>query len=58
VRNGGGDVLKFLGDGVLAIFPVEASRTDACRAALEAVAEARLACPDVCGARLRHGDRL
>jgi adenylate cyclase len=41
VRAGGGDVLKFLGDGVLAIFPVEASRTDACRAALEAVAEAR-----------------
>ncbi len=25
VRGGGGDVLKFLGDGVLAIFPVEAS---------------------------------
>jgi adenylate cyclase len=41
VCGGGGDVLKFLGDGVLAIFPVEASRTDACRAALEAVAEAR-----------------
>jgi adenylate cyclase len=41
VRGRGGDVLKFLGDGVLAIFPVEASRTDACRAALEAVAEAR-----------------
>jgi adenylate cyclase len=41
VRGGGGDVLKFLGDGVLAIFPVEASRTDACRAALEAVAETR-----------------
>jgi adenylate cyclase len=41
VRGGGGDVLKFLGDGVLAIFPVEASRTDACCAALHAVAEAR-----------------
>jgi adenylate cyclase len=41
VRGGGGDVLKFLGDGVLAIFPVNASRTDACRAALEAVAETR-----------------
>jgi class 3 adenylate cyclase len=25
VRGGGGDVLKFLGDGVLAIFPVEAA---------------------------------
>jgi adenylate cyclase len=41
VRSGGGDVLKFLGDGVLAIFPVGASRTDCCRAAIEAVAEAR-----------------
>jgi adenylate cyclase len=41
VRSGGGDVLKFLGDGVLAIFPVGASRTDSCRAAFEAVAEAR-----------------
>jgi adenylate cyclase len=34
-------VLKFLGDGVLAIFPVGTSRTNACRAALEAVAGAR-----------------
>jgi adenylate cyclase len=41
VRGGGGDMLKFLGDGVLVIFPVEAGRTEACRAALEAVAEAR-----------------
>ena len=37
VRGAGGDVLKFLGDGVLAIFPVRASRTKACRAALEAI---------------------
>jgi len=45
VRSTGGDVLKFLGDGVLAIFPVRASRTNACRAALEAIkgAEERLA---------------
>jgi adenylate cyclase len=41
VRAGGGDVLRFLGDGVLAIFAVGAARTDACRAALQAVAEAR-----------------
>ena len=34
-------MLKFLGDGVLAIFPVEASRTDACRAAPRAVDHAR-----------------
>jgi adenylate cyclase len=43
VRDAGGDVLKFLGDGILAIFPVEAdgSRTAACRAALDAVDHAR-----------------
>ena len=43
VRGAGGDVLKFLGDGILAIFPVEAadSRTAACRAALDAVDHAR-----------------
>jgi adenylate cyclase len=45
VRGRGGDVLKFLGDGVLAIFPVETagSRTAACRAALGAVDHARRA---------------
>ncbi len=45
VRGKGGDVLKFLGDGILAIFPVEAagSRTAACRAALAAVDDARKA---------------
>jgi adenylate cyclase len=43
VRSEGGDVLKFLGDGVLAIFPVETagSRGDACGAALRAVGRAR-----------------
>ncbi|HZA66752.1 MAG TPA: adenylate/guanylate cyclase domain-containing protein [Geminicoccaceae bacterium] len=39
VRAEGGDVLKFLGDGILAIFPVEAAggRAAACHAALRAV---------------------
>jgi adenylate cyclase len=42
VRGEGGDVLKFLGDGILAIFPVEASgRAAACDAALRAVEQAR-----------------
>ncbi len=38
VHAQGGDVLKFIGDGVLAIFPVESgeSRPDRCRAALAA----------------------
>ncbi len=39
----GGEVLKFIGDGVLAIFPVEGrSPRDACDAALRAVAAARI----------------
>lgn len=38
----GGEVLKFIGDGVLAIFPVTGdSPGDACRAALQAVKAAR-----------------
>src|SRR5207245_5728284 len=32
----GGEVLKFIGDGVLAIFPVTGAPTDACDAALRA----------------------
>src|SRR5438132_7148763 len=36
-----GEVLKFIGDGVLAIFPVTASRREACEAALRAIAAAR-----------------
>jgi adenylate cyclase len=42
VRGEGGDVLKFLGDGILAIFPVETGgRGAACEAALRAVGQAR-----------------
>jgi adenylate cyclase len=42
VRGQGGDVLKFLGDGILAIFPVETGgRGAACEAALRAVGQAR-----------------
>ncbi|WDZ81404.1 adenylate/guanylate cyclase domain-containing protein (plasmid) [Ensifer adhaerens] len=37
----GGEVLKFIGDGVLAIFPVSGSPTEACDAALRAVTAAR-----------------
>jgi adenylate cyclase len=41
VRSEGGDVLKFLGDGILAIFPVEAAGgRAACGAALRAVEQA------------------
>src|SRR6266480_2116174 len=37
----GGEVLKFIGDGVLAIFPVVGPPGEACEAALRAVAAAR-----------------
>jgi class 3 adenylate cyclase len=37
----GGEVLKFIGDGVLAIFPVSVAPADACEAALRAVVAAR-----------------
>ena len=38
----GGEVLKFIGDGLLAIFPVAASPRSACEAALRAVSAARV----------------
>src|SRR5215467_5427664 len=37
----GGEVLKFIGDGVLAIFPAAAAPDEACEAALHAVTAAR-----------------
>ena len=37
----GGEVLKFIGDGVLAIFPVTAAPAEACEAALRALVAAR-----------------
>jgi adenylate cyclase len=37
----GGEVLKFIGDGVLAIFPVSGAPGEACEAGLRAVAAAR-----------------
>ncbi|MBB3543483.1 adenylate/guanylate cyclase domain-containing protein [Rhizobium sp. BK399] len=37
----GGEVLKFMGDGVLAIFPVTSTPRSACEAALRAVSSAR-----------------
>jgi len=37
----GGEVLKFIGDGVLAVFPVSGAPAEACEAALRAVVAAR-----------------
>jgi class 3 adenylate cyclase len=51
----GGEVLKFIGDGVLAIFPVAAAPADACEAALRAVAAARAGMAHLDAARREHG---
>jgi adenylate cyclase len=40
VRSEGGDVLKFIGDGVLAIFPAGERREDACARAVHSVSQA------------------
>jgi adenylate cyclase len=41
IEAAGGEVLKFTGDGLLAIFPVAAAPADACRTALGAVGVGR-----------------
>jgi class 3 adenylate cyclase len=52
----GGEVLKFMGDGVLAIFPVASgSPRNACDAALKAVAAARSGMAHLDEARARDG---
>jgi adenylate cyclase len=57
VVRGGGDVLKFVGDGILAIFPVEGQAVrQRCRAAVDAALEARRALIGL--NRMRHGAGL
>ena len=52
----GGEVLKFMGDGILAIFPVAGgSPRNACDAALKAVAAARSGMAHLDEARARDG---
>jgi adenylate cyclase len=51
----GGEVLKFIGDGVLAIFPVTATRREACEAALRAIAAARAGMAHLDGQREQQG---
>jgi class 3 adenylate cyclase len=51
----GGEVLKFIGDGVLAIFPVTGAPAEACEAALRAVAAARAGMAHLDGVRQQQG---
>ncbi len=52
----GGEVLKFIGDGILTIFPVVGGTSrDACEAALRAVSAARIGMAHLDEQRLRHG---
>jgi adenylate cyclase len=51
----GGEVLKFIGDGVLAIFPVAGSPRNACDAALRAVSAARVGMAHLDDARRQQG---
>jgi adenylate cyclase len=51
----GGEVLKFIGDGVLAIFPVTGAPAAACEAALRAVAAARAGMAHLDRARQAQG---
>jgi len=56
LRQGGGQVLKFLGDGLLATFPFEdASRAATCRGALDAAVEAMAALDRLNAARSAAG---
>jgi class 3 adenylate cyclase len=51
----GGEVLKFIGDGVLAIFPVVGAPRSACDAALRAVSAARVGMEHLDDARRQQG---
>jgi class 3 adenylate cyclase len=51
----GGEVLKFIGDGVLAIFPVAGAPAEACEAALRAVLAARAGMTHLDTARRAQG---
>jgi adenylate cyclase len=56
LRPRGGQVLKFMGDGMLAIFPFnEATRGETCRHALDAAAEAMHALARLKGAQCETG---
>jgi adenylate cyclase len=56
LRSRGGQVLKFMGDGMLATFPfVDATRDETCRRAIDAAVEAMHALDRLNGARCEAG---
>jgi adenylate cyclase len=55
VENAGGEVLKFIGDAMLAIFPVADAPAPACQQALAAAATARAALEETNRARAEAG---
>ncbi len=56
IEAAGGEILKFIGDGLLAIFPVAADPAAACAAALAAAEAARVALADGNAARRAAGE--
>jgi adenylate cyclase len=52
----GGEVLKFVGDGLLGIFPVADDPRESCRCALAAAAKARAALGEANAERAAHGE--
>jgi adenylate cyclase len=54
LRGRAGEVLKFLGDGMLAIFPIGEAPGDTCRAALQAAGEAMQGIAALNAARALH----
>ena len=56
IEGHGGEVLKFIGDGLLAIFPVAADPAAACAAALAAAEAARAALAEGNAVRLEAGE--
>ncbi|MGE5767697.1 MAG: adenylate/guanylate cyclase domain-containing protein [Bacteroidota bacterium] len=57
IHGAGGDVLKFMGDGILAIFPVDGDPAAACRTALAAERDARRRVAEVNRARAEAAER-
>ncbi|HYV47029.1 MAG TPA: adenylate/guanylate cyclase domain-containing protein [Myxococcaceae bacterium] len=56
VMKGGGEVLKFIGDAILAIFPVAGDAGAACRSALQAAEDALGALSGLNAERQQRGD--